>query len=173
MGLESTRPIMKTRVAATPEPSKASHSCTNGKDTPKTPTPTTTEAAAPEFTPSRPGSASGLRLRACMSTPDTARAAPTSSAAAVRGARLAQMSLDSMVFASGFRKPSTDLSRVNMREPTAKERAQRNASSRHPRMSAMVKREIDGPLPFLPPSWSEEPESARTAAMDSLLGAAR
>lgn len=44
----------------------------------------TTPSAAPELTPSRPESASGLRVSACMSTPATPSAAPHASPAIVR-----------------------------------------------------------------------------------------
>lgn len=49
-----------------------------------------TAKAAPEFTPSSPGSASGLRVSACMATPARARLAPTTTVSAVRGMRVCQ-----------------------------------------------------------------------------------
>ena len=48
----------------------------------------TTARAAPLDTPRIPGSASGLRVTACMAVPETARAAPISAARTVRGSRL-------------------------------------------------------------------------------------
>lgn len=47
----------------------------------------TTAAAAPALTPSRPGSASGLRVRACITAPERPSAAPTISPSTVRGTR--------------------------------------------------------------------------------------
>ena len=44
--------------------------------------------AAPAETPTRPGSASGLRNRPCMSAPETASAAPTSPPSSRRGSRI-------------------------------------------------------------------------------------
>ena len=44
-------------------------------------------SAAPEETPTTPASARGLPKIACMSTPETARAAPTSSPSTMRGIR--------------------------------------------------------------------------------------
>src|SRR5690625_2071033 len=50
--------------------------------------PATAPTAAPEDTPVTPGSASGLRNTACITTPTPARAAPTSMATAIRGSRM-------------------------------------------------------------------------------------
>src|SRR5690625_4991204 len=43
--------------------------------------------AAPEDTPMMPGSANGLRMTACKSTPDTARAAPANNEMIILGKR--------------------------------------------------------------------------------------
>ena len=48
---------------------------------------TTSDADAPAFTPSSPGSPSGLRVSPWITTPATASAAPTSSPSSVRGMR--------------------------------------------------------------------------------------
>ena len=143
-GLESIRPSRNTVPAAKPEPASANHSCTKGEDTPKMPTPTTTATAAPEFTPSSPGSASGLRESACMITPATASAAPTIIAASVRGIRLNQISFDSIVAASGCRKPSSAFSKENMRELTAPESTIRTAKRASPIRSARPQRDSEG-----------------------------
>ena len=143
-GLESIRPSRNTVPAAKPEPASANHSCTKGEDTPKMPTPTTTATAAPEFTPSSPGSARGLRESACMITPATANAAPTIIAASVRGIRLNQISFDSIVAASGCRKPSSAFSKENMREPTAPESTIRTAKRASPIRSARPQRDSEG-----------------------------
>ena len=49
----------------------------------------TAASAAPLETPSRPGSANGLRNRLCIAAPPAASAAPTAKAAITRGARMA------------------------------------------------------------------------------------
>ena len=54
---------------------------------PKTAMPATTAKAAPALTPSRPGSASGLRVTPCMTAPARPRAAPTTRPSSVRGTR--------------------------------------------------------------------------------------
>src|SRR6476469_6237786 len=47
----------------------------------------TTAVAAPALTPSRPGSANGLRVSACMTAPAIPRARPTAIPSTVRGIR--------------------------------------------------------------------------------------
>lgn len=47
----------------------------------------TTANDAPAFTPRSPGSASGLRVTACITAPLTPSATPTSNATTVRGRR--------------------------------------------------------------------------------------
>ena len=136
----------------------------------KTPTPTTTEAAAHRITPSGPAQPAGCgqrlheHARYCQGRTHQQRRG---------GARCAfgPDELDSMVFASGFRKISTDLSRANRCEPPRR-RAQRNTSSRHPRMSAMVTREIDGPYRSCRRAGRRSRRAPEPPAMDSLLGAA-
>lgn len=49
--------------------------------------PTAIAAAAPELIPSRPGSASGLRVRDCMIVPAVPSASPTTTAFSARGIR--------------------------------------------------------------------------------------
>ena len=48
----------------------------------------TAASAAPEDTPIRPGSASGLRNMPCIMAPDTASAAPTNTPSSRRGRRM-------------------------------------------------------------------------------------
>ena len=48
----------------------------------------TTPRAAPALTPNRPGSASGLRVRACINAPATPRQPPQSNAPTMRGRRI-------------------------------------------------------------------------------------
>ena len=77
----------KTRAEATPAPINAALSVTARVDTPMTAVADTTAKAAPALTPRMPGSASGLRVIACMIDPASPSAPPMMSAAMVRGTR--------------------------------------------------------------------------------------
>lgn len=65
--------------------------------TPNASIPITTASAAPALTPSRPGSASGLRVWPWISAPARPSAAPTSTPSRVRGIRSDRTTMSSSV----------------------------------------------------------------------------
>ena len=81
------RPKTYTAAAAIAAPITATTIYCQMPITPPMNTERTTATAAPALTPMRPGSASGLRVRDCMSEPATASAAPQVIPTIVRGIR--------------------------------------------------------------------------------------
>ena len=79
-------PIRYTAAAANSAPGTAAQTVRPATP-PSTAAVTTSDADAPAFTPSSPGSPSGLRVRPWITTPATASAAPTSRPSCVRGTR--------------------------------------------------------------------------------------
>ena len=77
-------------VASSATSAPANAATGSGTATPSTST-ATAPSEAPEEMPSRYGSASGLRVTACSTTPQSASPAPTSTAVSARGARPCQM----------------------------------------------------------------------------------
>ena len=80
-------PNAKTAAPANPAPAKAHQTYWSTDVRPKAVMPMSTASAAPALTPSRPGSARGLRVTACMSAPATPSAMPARMATTVRGMR--------------------------------------------------------------------------------------
>jgi hypothetical protein len=72
-----------------------------------------TPAAAPAFTPSSPGSASGLRVSACMSAPASPSELPTSTPSTVRGTRRSVTMTESCVSEGCSRLSSTTGSAID------------------------------------------------------------
>ena len=83
-----SEPTEYTRTDAIAAPATATTTYPYGSDNPKNTIPIATASEAPAETPRIPGSASGLRVTACIVAPDTDSAAPTSNASTVRGTRL-------------------------------------------------------------------------------------
>nr|WP_041789655.1 hypothetical protein [Microlunatus phosphovorus] len=79
--------------------------------------PTTMKKKEPALTPSSPGSASGFRVSACMTTPDNARASPTSTANTVRGRRKSRTSSSVVVWPSPVTASMTSRAEMDP-EPT-------------------------------------------------------
>ncbi|SCD67064.1 hypothetical protein GA0115246_104423 [Streptomyces sp. SolWspMP-sol7th] len=89
-GEPDVRPLAassSTIALATVPPSSAHTMSPPAEPTPPHVRPSTTAKAAPELTPRRPVSASGLRVAAWSRHPETPRQHPTTSAARVRGSR--------------------------------------------------------------------------------------
>ena len=78
---------MSTTVVTAAAPRIAEAAIPRAERSPSQLIPIVTANAAPDPTPSSPGSARGFRVIACMSAPAQASAAPTSSPARVRGRR--------------------------------------------------------------------------------------
>ena len=79
---------MKNTITAAPSaPDMAIQGVAAMADKPNTDCDTTTAKAAPVVRPSRPGSASGLRVTPCMRAPASDRLAPTTTASMARGRR--------------------------------------------------------------------------------------
>ncbi len=83
-------PITYTATDASAAPMNANHTELAAPASPSE-SAITTAAEAPALTPSRPGSASGLRVSACISAPATPIAAPTAIPSSVRGTRRLRM----------------------------------------------------------------------------------
>src|SRR5690625_3083760 len=80
----------------------------------------TTNRDAPALIPSRPGSASGLRVTPCISVPARPRAAPTSSPTAVRGSRWSRTTLWSLSPGTRAVRASTTAPSGTSRAPSAR-----------------------------------------------------
>ena len=104
-GLPAPRPMLaspNTTTPATAAPRKANQTYWNGSANPNTAITDTTANEAPEFTPSRPVSAIGLRVYPWISAPPTPSAMPATIASTVRGTRTVRtMSLISVSRWSG------------------------------------------------------------------------
>lgn len=87
------RPRMSTTVVTAAAPMIAEAAIPKAERSPSQLIPIVTANAAPDPTPSSPGSARGFRVIACMSAPDQASAAPTSIPARVRGRRTSPTSV--------------------------------------------------------------------------------
>lgn len=83
-----TPPSSSTSSPAAAAPPRANRKYPAGWMTPKTVIATATASAEPAFTPRMPGSASGFRVRDCMTTPAAPRAAPESTARIILGMRV-------------------------------------------------------------------------------------
>lgn len=80
-------PSTYTRTETKAAPRKAHHTNSLSEVAPKKLMAETTAAAAPALTPRMPGSASGLRVSACITAPDRPSPSPTISPSRVRGMR--------------------------------------------------------------------------------------
>ncbi len=85
--LAPRRPSAYTTSEATAAPAKENHTYPRGESTPSRAIAHTTAQAAPELTPRMPGSASGLRVNACISVPASPSATPAARPTSVRGSR--------------------------------------------------------------------------------------
>lgn len=124
-------PMANTTAVANPAPSMASSMDADVLSTPRKATPHTTATAAPLFTPKRPGSASGFRVRACMRIPETARAAPTMRAARVRGILSSHRITDS-VSVPGLSRVCTTFAGGITRDPIARDSRHRIRTRKRP-----------------------------------------
>jgi hypothetical protein len=80
---------VSTSAPVTAAPTIAASTIVPGPGTVSTAMVIATAAAAPEFTPSSPGSASGFFVSACIIAPAAPSARPTIRPTTVRGARIA------------------------------------------------------------------------------------
>ena len=117
---------MYTAIDATAAPMNANHTELAAPASPSD-SAITTAAEAPAFTPSRPGSASGLRVSACISAPATPIAAPTAIPSSVRGTRRLRMIASSCEEPECSSASTTSASGIE-RAPTARLSSAANAS---------------------------------------------
>ena len=134
-------PVNATTSVAASAPHSASARICSGSLTPHSAAPSTMAKLAPEFTPNRPGSASGLRVSVCISAPASPSDSPATMPARVRGRRASSTIVQSAswqvpVSASNTREKGRDLA------PTSRLRATINSSNneRDPRTTTLEER---------------------------------
>ena len=127
-----------TRKAARAAPAKANQRKSPTSVSPSRDIDRTTDRDAPALTPRRPGSARGLRVSPCMTTPATASAAPTMTARTVRGIRSCQTMIEATVLSPGT-KTLASSSNVRLRDPMARlVRHRKTVSTARTRMTTPV-----------------------------------
>ena len=100
-------PVKATINEATSAPAKAIASCSCADEYPNSAAPSTMAKLAPAFTPSKPGSASGFRVRVCINAPARPSAPPASKPARVRGSRASSTMVQSALWQVPERASST------------------------------------------------------------------
>ena len=117
-----------TRKAARAAPAKANQRKSLTSVSPSRDMERTTDSDAPALMPRMPGSARGLRVSPCMTTPATASEAPTMTARTVRGIRSCQTMTEATVVLPGTKAPATSSS-VRLCDPTARLTRHRSTDS--------------------------------------------
>ncbi len=133
-------PRRNTAMPARPAPRKAQPRYWPMLARSNSATPTITASAAPALIPSRPGSASGLRVSACISAPATPSAAPASSATRVRGRRSSRTTRWRSSCGSTACRASRVTARGTGREPSARLARAASASSSAPASRPQARR---------------------------------
>ncbi|MDQ1014599.1 hypothetical protein QFZ43_001148 [Streptomyces afghaniensis] len=129
-GCRHPRPMLaspNTTTPATAAPRNANQMYWNGSESPNTAITVTTANEAPEFTPSRPVSAIGLRVYPWISAPPTPRATPATIASTVRGTRtvrtMSRISVSRWSDSGAANSPCHTSPGLNARAPTANDAA--------------------------------------------------
>ncbi len=133
-------PRRNTAMPARPAPRKAQPRYWPMLARSNSATPTITASAAPALIPSRPGSASELRVSACISAPATPSAAPASSATRVRGRRSSRTTRWRSSCGSTACRASRVTARGTGREPSARLARAASASSSAPASRPQARR---------------------------------